>query len=467
MLGNFSFAPNEVTFLATDVDSTTLNYVASTFTGTVNNGSNTTLTAAQQLTTAINARLQVSDGSLDSNLGPQVAFGTNASNNFAIITAGVSVAFWGFGGVDTLIGGTADDYLVGGAGNDALTGNAGSDTFVVDSGTDTVADLGNGADILVVSSLAIATVAVASIGFTATAATSNAGTANLTTNGFAVNLALASGPNGYSVTNSSTTGTTLIGSVFNDTLTGNSGNDILRGGVGTDSLVGGTGNDTYQFALADGTDAITDSSGTDTIQLLTGGVALTALNFSDSGTGNNQGNLVIAYQGQQITVNNHFNANNNVETISFANASYLGYQLGAGAYTLSQDDNGPRTAAAGINTVLTSDGGTPRTLTGNTGNDLLFGGAGNDTLDGGAGNDLLVGGAAFDSLTGGAGNNVLFGGADADDFIISAGTVDTILLTNISELGLGSDFNDQVTSLIQHNARAKNFTKILNNTDFS
>ncbi|SFL16831.1 calcium-binding protein, partial [Falsiroseomonas stagni] len=54
-------------------------------------------------------------------------------------------------GNDTLSGGILADTLNGGAGNDTLTGGLGSDLFVIGAGTDRITDLGNGADVLVVS----------------------------------------------------------------------------------------------------------------------------------------------------------------------------------------------------------------------------------------------------------------------------------------------------------------------------
>jgi RTX calcium-binding nonapeptide repeat (4 copies) len=66
----------------------------------------------------------------------------------------------------------------------------------------------------------------------------------LTTNGLAVNLALATGANGYTVTNTGLAAS-FTGSANADTLIGGAGNDTLIGGAGADTLTGGAGADTF------------------------------------------------------------------------------------------------------------------------------------------------------------------------------------------------------------------------------
>ena len=139
-------------------------------------------------------------------------------------------------GADILNGGLGNDILNGGGGNDTLTGGAGNDTFTINAGTDTITDLGNGNDVLLVGRGAAANVTIGGA-WTATSDTHNLGTVNITTSGFLVDLSEAGGPNGYSVTNTSATGTTLIGSAFNDILIGGAGNDSLTGGAGADAFV--------------------------------------------------------------------------------------------------------------------------------------------------------------------------------------------------------------------------------------
>ena len=197
----------------------------------------------------------------------------------------------------------------------------------------------------------------------------------------------------------------------NDTVDGGNGNDLLVGGTGNDTLFGGGGNDTYVFGLNDGIDTINENGGAapgggnDQITIMASGAALSSLNFLDSVAGAG-GNLVIDYNGQQITVINEFATGNNstVETLTFfGGASYLGYDLGSSSYTFG----------SGVNSIQAGDNG-DNTLTGGLGRDLLFGNAGNDTLTGGGGTDLLVGGDGNDTLTGGTGDDVLVGGTGND-----------------------------------------------------
>ena len=125
---------------------------------------------------------------------------------------------------------------------------------------------------------------------------------------------------------------------------------MLVGGTGNDTIFGGGNNDTYLFALNDGIDTINEDggtnggAGTDQITIMTNGTALSSLNFFDSVVGAG-GNLVIDYNGQQITVINEFNGNNRftVENLTFfGGASYFGYDLGSGSWSLG----------SGVNSIL-------------------------------------------------------------------------------------------------------------------
>ena len=118
-------------------------------------------------------------------------------------------------------------------------------------------------------------------------------------------------------------------------------------------------------------------------------------------------NLVIDYNGQQITVVNEFNGNSdsNVESVTFLDgASYLGYDLRSATYTIG----------GGINNSIQAGDSAGNTLNGNLGRDLIFGNAGNDSITGGGGTDLLVGGAGNDTVTGGTGDDVVVGGTGND-----------------------------------------------------
>ena len=191
----------------------------------------------------------------------------------------------------------------------------------------------------------------------------------------------------------------FIGDSNGTTINANGGNDILIGNAGNDVLNGGSGNDTYVFGLRDGHDVIHDTSGLDTIRIEAGGAALSGLSFAE-----NTHDLVIQFDGQQVTIDDHFIGDDNVGGLQFdGGASCDGYNLGSNLYSLSNDGGSSRNGTSG-NDILSGDGNN-NSLSGGDGNDLLFGNAGNDTLNGGSANDLLVGGAGNDFMTGGPGND--------------------------------------------------------------
>ena len=159
-------------------------------------------------------------------------------NNVSIAFGAIIENATGGAGNDIIIGNSLNNELTGNGGNDTLTGGSGVDTFFINEGTDTITDLaaGNIADNLIVFSGATAT-ATATGNFTATRSTVNNGTASINTNGHNVSFALAGGAHGWTITNSSATGVTLIGSAHNDTIIGGWGNDIVKGGMGIDKFV--------------------------------------------------------------------------------------------------------------------------------------------------------------------------------------------------------------------------------------
>jgi Ca2+-binding RTX toxin-like protein len=301
----------------------------------------------------------------------------------------------GEAGHDTLQGGRGDDRLTAGLGDDVLTGGRGADRFLVDAGTDSVTDLGFGRDALIVSAGATANATLAG-SFRATALTSNEGVANLTNSGFRVNLAAATGPNGYGVSNAgSALSASLTGSAMADTLAGGSGADTLTGGPGDDFLTGGDGRD--RFLVTMGIDTITDLGlGGAEVVTVASGASLDA-------------RLATAWTAGNGTYNN-------------GSASVLAQGFGADV-----------SAARGAQGWQISNEGNTRavTLTGSRRNDTLIGGSSADTLSGGAGNDSLVGHTGNDSVTGGTGNDTLAGGLGVDRFVVDSGR------DMVTDLGLG------------------------------
>jgi Ca2+-binding RTX toxin-like protein len=405
------------------------------------------------------------------------AAGLTGTNRITVVGTNLGGAdiITGGAGADTIDGGAGADTITGGAGVDNMTGGTGADTFVIgavahlaagetingtaEAGTiDTLqldaAGTYNLSTFTTITNIDSITFNVNAAGFNLTVANSQVSTADAngdsTLNDLQISAAVAM-TNGVTINASGLTGTnriTVVGTNLGgaDTITGGAGVDTIAGGAGNDSLSGGAGNDTYNFGLTDGTDTITESGvGTaDSIVILASGADLTTLDFTDSSTTNATGNLVISYNGQQITVTNHFVGGNNVvETLTFSGgATYAGFSLGTGAYTLSTDDATPRAAAAGVNTILAGSSNL-ETLNGNTGNDLIFGGGGNDTITSGDGTNLMVGGAGNDGMTGGTGADWLVGGANTDTLAGAAGN-DTYVFgladgtDTINESGVGT-----------------------------
>jgi Ca2+-binding RTX toxin-like protein len=226
-----------------------------------------------------------------------------------------------------------------------------------------------------------------------------------------------------------------------------------------ETLNGGNGDDTYQFTFGDGNDVINElanGGGVDRIQIISPNIdpvsllpVLTSLNAADTNTGTQNGNLVITYEGQQITVNGHFsgtNAQTGIERINFGDATYNGYLLGPDDYFISRSDptGGNRTINVSTNAVtnaqqnfIAGEDGTNDEIIGGALNDLIFGGTGDNELNGGAGDDLLIGGS-------GAGDNdILDGGLDADT-MVGLGGNDTYIVDDLGDVvieaaGAGTD----------------------------
>jgi hypothetical protein len=211
--------------------------------------------------------------------------GLNGNSGDNAITGGAGIdTLEGGDGNDVLDGGDGNDSLLGGAGNDTLHGTAGADTFIIGAGTDRITDLGNGADVLVVSASAAVNATVAGA-WTATSGTSNAGTASVYAGGFSVSLAAATGANGWTLYNSTNgANVTLTGSAKADLLYGGTGNDILNGGAGDDTLYGDPGNDSLDGGAGNdnliggaGNDILFDIQGTNTID---GGAGIDTLHVN-------------------------------------------------------------------------------------------------------------------------------------------------------------------------------------------
>ncbi|MBU6238534.1 MAG: cadherin domain-containing protein [Planctomycetes bacterium] len=327
------------------------------------------------------------------NIDLSAASGTSGWTVTNVGAVTVNSTLIGSNNNDVLIGAAPEETLIGGAGNDTLTGGAGADLFDVTLGTDTIIDLGNGADILTVA--AGASVHATAVGWTATASTVNNGTVTIAASGTHVDVSLATGASGWTITNSfNSAAVNLTGSNNADSIIGGTGNDHLAGGDGNDTLTGGAGNDTIDGG--DGMDTVVYSgacSDYSFARISDGFISVDLRDGSPDGT-------------DTVT---------NVEFVTFAGVNYK----------LRMGTDGPETLIGDVSNEICLAFGSNDTVNASDGIDIVFGGDGNDTLNGQNGDDALLGGNGDDILNGGSGNDSLMGGAGNDTFNVNAGT-DTI-----------------------------------------
>lgn len=191
---------------------------------------------------------------------------------------------------------------------------------------------------------------------------------------------------------------TLIGGLGNDTLLGAVGDDILSGGGDNDLLVG-------DISGGNGNDSLNGGAGSDT---LNGGLGLDTL------VGGDGGDLYVA----------------GVFNTSIVEQANQGNDIVNSAISFTLPANVERLTLTG---------------TGNTfgiGNDLgnlMLGNVGNNTLSGLAGNDTLNGLDGNDTLRGGLGDDTIFGGNGIDRIVVNASVGNSIVLTDTSVTGEGTD----------------------------
>ena len=136
-VSNLAVSPASISFLVSDPDNATLS-LASPFASAFGNpsitsGATTSLTPSAQ-PTPVSGTLRVTDGSATADV---VALYLGTGGSDCPPTAPNSTApnaMYGFGGSDTLTGGTAADSIIGGAGADILAGGTGNDTFYLANG---------------------------------------------------------------------------------------------------------------------------------------------------------------------------------------------------------------------------------------------------------------------------------------------------------------------------------------------
>lgn len=362
----------------------------------------------------------------------------------------------------SLQGTSLDDYIKagtlsiaagtinGGLGVDSIYGGSGNEYFVFDA-SDAIVNGGGGTDTL---------------------AMTTAGT---------MDVRSATIYNAFSVLVGSSLDDVIRGATRGETLQGGSGADHLWGYAGSDIMTGGVGTDTYWFTTGDATDTITQ----DTLNSQYDVVRLSGLNFSalSFGVASNADLLIdIGTGADTLTIQNWvgggtsnlyrlnaFVTDDKTFGLAVANdtatnltgTSYSDYMLGGlGADTL--------TAGAGD------------TLIGGAGNDLLKylstgakfdGGTGTDTLTASAlttgitlnlydtaisSIEYLVGTSLADILRGDTLANTLEGGSGADALWANAGNDAMIGGVGADTYWFGSgDGNDTITQDTTNNAADK------------
>ena len=274
-------------------------------------------------------------------------------------------SIFGYGGNDTLIGGSAADYLDGGDGNDSLVGGDGADTINGGAGNDTI-EGGAGDDWIFA--------------------------------GGGVDRVLGGDGNDYMTASDAADfdggagNDTINGGSWNDTIRGGDGNDSINGGGGNDTIWGGAGNDTLIGGIGSDVFVVTAEAGNDSIAAGEDGTEVDRIDFVAGG----DGGVTVTFSGSE-----------------------------AGSFTLGTGATGTFTGVESI--VGTAEADIIDASAGST-KIILSGGEGADRLTGGSAGDSITGGAGADTLAGGGGNDTLSGGADADTFVVGPGGGSDVLV---------------------------------------
>jgi Ca2+-binding RTX toxin-like protein len=266
-----------------------------------------------------------------------------------------------------------------------------------------------------------------------------------------VGITVRAGAGADSVTNDTSTPSTLFGGDGDDSLQGGAGNDVLRGNEGVDSVAGGAGDDSIDVqgnradvvscgegndtVLANASDAVSpdcenvDRGGdppppppgprsdpsppaasllgpAETRALDPGACAREILGTAgnDRLDGTALGDSLFGMQGNDLL------RGVQGDDCVFGGVGFDRLGGGLGDDRLLGDDS---RSGVGGNDRLSGDAGHDL-LVGGPGNDDLSGNEGNDRLSRGPGNDRLSGGPGSDGLSGGRGRNRLFGGSGND-----------------------------------------------------
>ncbi len=249
---------NQITFTATDSDSANLQVrVGNTVVnlGTVNNGTPTTLTLAEQAL-GLSGELNVFDGSQSTSLGRFLILGGGTGDTLTAPAGNTSAILYGFGGNDILTGGIAGD-----AGKGAAAGAGPVDVAAGLAGFARVAVAGvafAGREVAVGhAAINLATTdSLARLNTVEVLQQNNAGAASIVIDTDAKLSSIRS----IDISASTASSAVNLAGVTRACLwpggsgadqPGGSGADSLNGGAGADILTGGAGIDSYSLGTAD------------------------------------------------------------------------------------------------------------------------------------------------------------------------------------------------------------------------
>ncbi|MXQ10940.1 cadherin domain-containing protein [Microvirga makkahensis] len=416
-------------------------------------------------------------------------FGAGGADRLYANIAGSS---WDSGAIDTLIGGSGNDYLEGSS-EDILIGGTGNDTFegghVVYTNVQyslgfSISAGGSAGDEPAVASADVVADRIVDLG------------AGTVTGGGEVdtlrNVTHVSSGEGNDRLISGNSGSWLEGDAGNDTLYGGGGSDKLHGGSGYDIFYGSGGNDTVDGGSEGGLIDYSDATYNIDADLITGRIRkgtigldnvsglwhVTGTNFGDRLIGNSQGNQLLGNDGDDTidggaggdwlaggAGNDSIYGGGAIEhdvlvggvgddTVNGGGGADDMYEdLGDDHYWIDNAgdriilDNGVDPAASGVDTVHTTisldlstlpfiehakaETGAGISLTGNGLHNILWGNSGNDTLKGGTGNDTIWGGGGNDTIYEGSGDDTYWIDNPGDTIIADtdASGVDTVLAT--------------------------------------
>ena len=478
-ISGLAITSSSLGFSITDVDNSVFRIIgdfASSY-GYIDLGPNAAITPAAW---GQSGTLQISDlaGGTADVIG--LVLGTSGDN--ANLTAPLSDApnaMYGFGGNDTLTGGSAADYIFGGDGNDTIVG----------AQNDTILDGGAGTDTLQVGA-----------NFVDSDDSQIVNIENVTLTA-AVTLDLHQQTESFTITGSSGV----------DSITGGSGDDIIYVGGGATLLDGGAGNDTlvfsanfadtnnaqivnienvtlqspatidfshqsegFTFTGSSGADTITGGSGSDTFigsagDNLTGGLGADTFVFDSpsdlagvhiNGTAEAGTMDTLRFDAAGTYNLTTFTTITNIDEILF-NQDAAGFNLTINPSVVATSDANGDGNPGGYGDILIDSavamtyGVTILTSAMNNnsvhiigtnlgGDDTLSGNGGADIIDGGAGNDTIFGGLSSDVLTGGLGADIFrYDNAnqlsgDTIDGTAEAGTLDTLRFDHAGNFNLST-----------------------------